>query len=368
MGLRSHIDVLDESHIVGWATLDDDPSTKLKIDVLHRGVIIGQCVADKFRPDLKEAGIGDGACAFDFAMPPFLPKSELGQVEVRCGAARLGSNGPPTTEMRAMSQFGGLWIDRPDFLDVIGRKCWAGEISEEIAARIFRFARDGYVVIERVVASELIDRLNKEIEKFWQNPPPGLMIEVWEGMTQRFLPPAIEHREGTTKLLDVHAFSSLARAAIAAPKAMEFLRAIFQDKPKAFQSLSFWKGSQQDIHKDTAYVKIDSGPMHLAATWLALEDVEEGTGELEYYVGSHRTPEYLFGTSKWMEHEPDQHAAFLQSLDDDAVKYGHPRRSFLPKKGDLLIWHADLAHGGAAIKKPGRTRKSSGHALHGRVG
>jgi len=33
-------------------------------------------------------------------------------------------------------------------------------------------------------------------------------------------------------------------------------------------------------------------------------------------------------------------------------------KKFLPKKGDFLIWHANLLHGGAPITKQGKTRKS----------
>jgi len=31
---------------------------------------------------------------------------------------------------------------------------------------------------------------------------------------------------------------------------------------------------------------------------------------------------------------------------------------FLPKKGDLLVWHANLLHGGEPIHDPSLTRKS----------
>jgi hypothetical protein len=31
---------------------------------------------------------------------------------------------------------------------------------------------------------------------------------------------------------------------------------------------------------------------------------------------------------------------------------------YLAKRGDVLLWHALLVHGGSAIAKPGRTRKS----------
>jgi phytanoyl-CoA hydroxylase len=260
---------------------------------------------------------------------------------------------------RFVSKPGALWIDRPDWLDTLAQKTWSGAFSEELAGRIFRFVRDGYVVIEQAVPSTLVDSLDHQIAEFWTAPPAGLLIETPHPDGRlKLMPPVLEFREGS-KLLDAYAFSAAARQAIANPPVMEFLRAIFEARPKAFQGLSFWYGSQQDIHKDTAYVKIDSGAMRFAASWLALEDVEAGTGELEYYVGSHRAPSFMFaGESKWMEHRPDEHPAFLRSLHDDASRFGHPRSSFLAKKGDVLIWHADLAHGGARITKPGRTRRS----------
>jgi hypothetical protein len=206
----------------------------------------------------------------------------------------------------------------------------------------------------------VIDQLNDEIEDVWYAPPPGLQIETFEpDGDMRYIPPDVEFRAGRTKMLDLYAYSSTARQAVASPKVVEFLRAIFDGTPKAFQGLTFWNGSQQAIHKDTAYVKVDSNPMHLAATWLALEDIAPGTGELEYYIGSHRAPDFLFGgSSKWLEANHHEHDRFLKSLHEDAEKYQYTRSSFLAKKGDVLVWHADLAHGGAQIQQPGHTRRS----------
>jgi phytanoyl-CoA hydroxylase len=259
-----------------------------------------------------------------------------------------------------MSKPGRLWIDEPDWLEVVARRRWSGEFSEELSERIFRFVRDGYIIIPQAVPTDLLDRLDAEIEQLWSAPPAGLLIETYEPDNRvKHIPPVVEYRAGNTRLLDVFAFSPMARAVIANPPAMEFLRAIFGARPKAMQSLSFWNGSQQPIHKDTAYVRVDTGAMRLAATWLALEDVEAGTGELEYYIGSHRSPAFMFGgESRWMQHKPQEHPDFLHSLHEDARRFGHPRGSFLGKRGDVLIWHADLAHGGAQISKPGRSRRS----------
>jgi ectoine hydroxylase-related dioxygenase (phytanoyl-CoA dioxygenase family) len=148
----------------------------------------------------------------------------------------------------------------------------------------------------------------------------------------------------------VYVHSAAAQRAIANAPAQEFLAAVFEDQPKAFQSLNFWFGSGQPMHKDSAYVKIDNNPTAFAATWLALEDLSPGSGELEYYAGSHHAPPFLFGgEDKWMEAYPQDHDRFLASLHADAEKYHHQRHAFLARAGDLLIWHADLAHGGSPV-------------------
>jgi hypothetical protein len=367
MALKGSLDRCDDELIEGWVTLVDHPEQKLALEALIGDRVIGHFVADRFRPDLKDAGIADGECAFRYEMPGFVPKSEIRNLVVRLAGTPLylrlpavRDDGAQPAMRETVSRFGGLWIDRHDWLDRLAEKHRRREISDLLATRLFRFVRDGYLVIEKAVAPRLVARVNKEVDALWANPPEGLLIETFEPDGQmRYIAPDVRYREGRTKLLDIYGFSAAAQEATAAPSVMEFLAAIFEDKPQAFQALHFWNGSQQAMHKDTAYVKVDTNPMHLAATWLALEDVEPGVGELEYYVGSHRAPDYLFGAnSKWMESHTEEHDRFLQSLHDDAVQYHQTRSSFLAKAGDVLIWHADLAHGGAAITKPGRSRRS----------
>jgi ectoine hydroxylase-related dioxygenase (phytanoyl-CoA dioxygenase family) len=298
----------------------------------------------------------------------FIPKSDVKRIGVRLRESSVFLRAPGSAGnaiaaesiAETVSRFGGLWIDRYDWLDRLGEKHRRGEISDDVSVQIFRFVRDGYVVLEGAVAPALVDRVNRDIDIAWTAPPEGLSVETFEPDGQmRIVPPDILLRAGRTKMLDLYAYSDVTREAIAAPAVVAFLSAIFEDRPKAFQGLTFWNGSQQAIHKDTAYVKIDSNPMHLAATWLALEDIAPGTGELEYYIGSHRAPDYLFGgASKWMENNTGEHERFLRSLHDDAKTLGHVKGSFLAKKGDVLVWHADLAHGGSAISDPLRTRRS----------
>jgi len=360
-----HVDSCNESFIEGWITIPDASEPKICLEFVLDEEVIGRCVADLFRQDLKDAGLGD--CAFHFPTPPLLPKGDLSRIMVRVENSSVvlpidsaKRTQPAPTRSETFSRFGGLWIDRYDWMDQLALKHRKGEISDDLSDAICHFVRDGYVVIKGAVPPDVVDRVNQDIDRVWVSPPPGLVVETFEpDSILRAIPPHVSVRAGRTKMLDLYTCSTAARDAIAAPRVIEFLSVIFEDQPKAFQGLGFWNGSQQAIHKDSAYVKIDSNPMHMAATWLALEDIQPGTGELEYYIGSHRAPEFLFGGSyKWMESHPEEHDRFLQSLHDDAKSLGHLKGSFLGKKGDVLVWHADLAHGGSQITQPSLTRKS----------
>lgn len=102
--------------------------------------------------------------------------------------------------------------------------------------------------------------------------------------------------------------------------------------------------------------------MKLCASWVALEDVQTGSGELIYYPGSHRFADWVYsGHRKHFNHKRDQHSehlAHLDSLHAKSREKGLQLESFLPRKGDVLIWAADLAHGGAPISDASLTRRS----------
>jgi len=163
------------------------------------------------------------------------------------------------------------------------------------------------------------------------------------------------------RVLDIHAVRPEALTLLFAPAIVRFLHLIFDRDPLLFQSLTFECGSEQGIHQDTAYVVVHP-PLELAAAWIALEDVKEGSGELQYYEGSHRLPEYLFsGEYKHFNggrDGADQHKEWEGLLHTNSREMRLPLRTFLPKRGDVLIWAADLAHGGASVVDRSLTRRS----------
>jgi phytanoyl-CoA hydroxylase len=145
--------------------------------------------------------------------------------------------------------------------------------------------------------------------------------------------------------------------------AVSFLQNVFQAPPSILQSLFFIRGSEQPVHMDYPYVCVQEHIAYLAASWVALEDVHEDSGPLAYYCGSQMTeklPFFDFGMGNIVYDEnASQHPDdFSYHLYDEIKRLNIPSRVFLPRKGDMLIWHGHLAHEGTEIKDRGRTRKS----------
>lgn len=258
---------------------------------------------------------------------------------------------------RFRSRFGGLWPDLSDAEARIAGKQELGVLDEADAARFRHWCQHGYVTLERTVEPALIDRLQAEVEEFWQQGRPDLTLEVNDDGTV-FRPMAARYRHLPHKVLDLHGASPIARDIVFSPAIRRFLGLLFERPPMVFQSLMFQWGTEQAMHQDTAYV-VTCSPMEFVGCWIALQDVQPGSGELQYYAGSHRLPEFLWfdrARSRPPEYEDDH--AFLSHVREESERAGCELRRFRPRKGDALIWHADLVHGGAPRMQRDLTRWS----------
>jgi ectoine hydroxylase len=139
------------------------------------------------------------------------------------------------------------------------------------------------------------------------------------------------------------------------------MRFIFDKEVNPFQTINFIYGSEQKPHSDSIHMTTE--PLgYLAAIWIALEDVEEGSGELIYYPGSHKlnyimSENYNTGNN-FLKLGENNYKHYEEKIQSVILQNHLEEKKFLPKKGDFLIWHANLLHGGAAITKQGKTRKS----------
>jgi phytanoyl-CoA hydroxylase len=262
----------------------------------------------------------------------------------------------PASPPRFHSKFGGLWVDRLDAEEELAARLAQGRIAPELGRKIAQFMRDGYLILEGAVDARLAGQLAALMTKAFREGDPQLKYQADSDELHSFAgntPPRGK------RIIEAHALRADIRDAFASPAIVEFLTAIFDEPAVLSQSLMFQMGSEQRFHRDTTFVRFDS-PMRMVGCWIALENVVAGSGELAYIVGSHRIPDFEFshGKKDGVEVGPEELDRSLRWVEDESDKRGLRRERFLAKKGDALIWHADLAHGGSPITDPERTRQS----------
>jgi hypothetical protein len=84
VNISGHLDLCGPDLVEGWIHC---PGTEEKphLQVFIEGMLLGECIADRFRIDLKEAGVGDGHVAFSFRIPAGLPIRDYRSIRLRLG-------------------------------------------------------------------------------------------------------------------------------------------------------------------------------------------------------------------------------------------------------------------------------------------
>lgn len=253
------------------------------------------------------------------------------------------------------SKFGGLWVDRSDWRQEIT----ARGLDATEARMVTDFVNDGYIILEGAAPIELVEAFQHKIELAFREGNDQVLYQKHGQHAVQYLTEPADRKGG--RVVDSFVPLNEALDLLSVPRLMSFLKLIFGADPLLFQSLSFDQGSQQGLHQDTAYVVVNR-PLELAACWIALEDVRPGSGQLVYSPGSHRRPDWDFGGNKkhWDSSQdgPDTHNAWCVDLAEQAKRSERGIVPFYAKKGDILIWHADLAHGGAPVENDDLTRQS----------
>ncbi|HDV6326894.1 phytanoyl-CoA dioxygenase family protein [Burkholderia cenocepacia] len=141
---------------------------------------------------------------------------------------------------------------------------------------------------------------------------------------------------------------------------LHLLKKLFGRHAWPFQTLNFPVGTQQHMHTDA--VHFSSAPERfMCGVWTAFEDIGEDAGPLLYYPGSHKWPiftnEHIGICATHLERKPTQsvYESMWRALVD---AHGVKPQTFRAKKGQALIWLANLLHGGTKQLDKTKTRWS----------
>lgn len=145
------------------------------------------------------------------------------------------------------------------------------------------------------------------------------------------------------------------------PSILAFLDQYFGEKCFPFQTLNFEKGSGQKLHSDF-YHFASSSFWRMVGVWVALEDIDSRSGPLEVVPGSHRLP-YFFpedcGSQRGTKSSPYEHYQTYENFVETLVsKENLHRKRICLDKGEVLVWHSNLFHGGSEVADPSLTRLS----------
>jgi len=194
--------------------------------------------------------------------------------------------------------------------------------------------------------------MNDRIERIQSHLGPRYGID--------FADPHSDKTSGERRIQDAWKFDEDVRAVAANQAVIDLLSKLYGRKAFPFQTLNFPVGTQQDAHSDS--VHFSSLPERfMCGVWLAMEDVGPDAGPLFYYPGSHKWPimtNSLIGRRGYgsdLASAQDPYGPAWKALRD---VYGAEEECFLPRKGQALIWCANLLHGGSRQNNPLLTRWS----------
>jgi hypothetical protein len=245
------------------------------------------------------------------------------------------------------------WLDQPGALDSVDAKLAAGEITAEQSEQCRYWSQNGYIVIPRLFDDSTLDIVWTAYEE-----------AIRKGRIKLTADPAADNDPHPGRFLNPHKKLAAFCRILKHPGLLQWIRLLTGHEPKPLQTIASHKGSQQGVHSDS--IHMTTYPLgYLTAAWIAFEDIHPDCGPLVYYPGSHKLP-YLFSkdvdiTEADFKREgyAPYHARYEPRIQELIATNQIEPRYFHARKGDVLIWHANLLHGGSARRDMQLSRRAA---------
>jgi ubiquinone/menaquinone biosynthesis C-methylase UbiE len=206
--------------------------------------------------------------------------------------------------------------------------------------------RYGYLVLNSVLPPELIEAY-LALRKRENIGLGGFENVVWEGT----------HPE----IMALGTYAPLA----------DKIRELFGEDLAFNFTLTQFTSTEREWHQDD-YLGADGVYGRYCALWMALDDIHPDSGPFEFIPGSHRWPgvrgrlvrNYLEPQARSWQGLPGDGGHWAKiaepfttpAFEDKIARESLPLYTFLPRRGDVLIWHGKLMHRGSKPKIPGMPR------------
>jgi len=211
-----------------------------------------------------------------------------------------------------------------------------------------QFLNEGFVTFN-IGDVNLIDSVNADVDR---------LIKTGSYKTNS----AIYSYNKYPRIVESYKFSENCKKLALNNSIINRLKYFYQLTPKAFSTINFLHSTQQPFHSDAVHFGTMPHRM-LVGAWVALEDINPDSGPLQIVPKSHKLDLFDYEDIKVEKPKNLNSIKSNYGLYEEYVKRiieENGLQAITPsmKKGDCLLWEANMLHGSPACNNSEITRKS----------
>jgi hypothetical protein len=231
------------------------------------------------------------------------------------------------------------WIESPFFYDILERDTTLTQEQKDIC---IQYHEKGYLIIDLELTDEQI------------TPVVTDMYAALEDQATKYHADHFTYSDSKRIFEHWRKSKSIAELTVH-PKILDTLSFLYDKEPFPFSTINFIKGSNQPLHSDIIHFHTIPA-LWMVGVWVALEDVDETNGSLSIVPGSHKWPLYEYHNlnlphpDKIENGEAVNYVKYEQFLIDLVKAKKAEKYTVKLKKGQALIWAANILHGGCNVE------------------
>lgn len=230
------------------------------------------------------------------------------------------------------------WVESPFFYSILENKKLSGEQKQQCVD----FHERGYLIVDLDIPENEIQQVVSDMYKALEDEKTVFHADHFTYTETRRI---FEHWKTS---------EAIAKLTVN-PELLRVLEMLYGREALPFSTINFIRGSNQPIHSDTIHFHTVPS-LWMSGVWIALEDVSAENGSLTVVPGSHKWPVYDYQNLNFPH--PDliengeavnyrQYEEFIESL----IQVNKAERKIVKlKKGQALIWAANMLHGGCNVE------------------
>lgn len=237
------------------------------------------------------------------------------------------------------------WFESPFFYQLLSKK----KVNKNFKKIATDMHVKGFTIIDLDLKDSFISSINKDISK-----------ALTSGDIKKN--PKIYHYNKFPRIVEAWKYSENVAKLANNSKLKKILNFLYKSKPLPFSTINFVGGTEQPLHSD--YIHFGSIPhKYLVGVWVALEKTNKFNGALRVVPGSHKFPLIDYQDLKQKKpmniFELEKNYRVYENYIKHLIKTKKlkPKELYL-KKGQAILWAANLLHGGSKVKNRKLSRRS----------